>query len=235
MFGHVEETPYDLQFSVFRIPVRVHPGFWLMGLMTAGRFEQLDLVIVWIACLFVSILVHELGHALVAKSYGWPVKISLYWMGGLAISEPYRGNTRGRSMWMSFAGPLAGFGLFGLVVAGTIGLMIAANGSREIAILLQPGTALDHAIGYMEWINLYWGLINLLPVLPLDGGRICSEFLHVRTSVQGQRRTFQIGMIVGALVALMFFKVEQFYAALFFGSLAVWNYQNLEQTKRGFY
>lgn len=109
-------TRYDLRFSVLGIPVRVHPMFWLVGaLLGSGAGPQLGVIAIWIGCLFVSILVHELGHALAARSFGWPPDIVLHGFGGFARYSPGFGYTRRRAIWISFAGPLAGFGLFAIV------------------------------------------------------------------------------------------------------------------------
>ena len=91
-------TSYDLEFSCFGFPVRVHPAFFIMplllgrGLITPEVNTGVGLVLVT-AIFFVSILVHELGHALAFRYYGLPSRIVLYWMGGLAI--PDSGNVWG--------------------------------------------------------------------------------------------------------------------------------------------
>lgn len=64
MFG-VPETPYDLRFQLLGMPVRVHPLFWLVAAMLGWRNENIPLVLIWVGCVFVSILVHEYGHGLV--------------------------------------------------------------------------------------------------------------------------------------------------------------------------
>ena len=135
MFVEPAPTQYDLKFSVFRIPVSVHPGFWLMGLLMAAGYNRMDFLVVSIACVFVSILVHELGHALVMRSYGWAVRISLNAMGGLAIPAGYYSVSPGRQIWISFAGPLAGFAFFGLVIAAEIGLLAVAQSSPDYRLL----------------------------------------------------------------------------------------------------
>jgi stage IV sporulation protein FB len=58
MFGTVAPTPYDLRFSLFGIPVRVHPFFWLVSLVMGWSPHAPQLMVVWVACVFVSILVH---------------------------------------------------------------------------------------------------------------------------------------------------------------------------------
>ena len=78
MFGTVAPTPFDLKFSIFGIPVRVHPLFWLVSVIMQWNVHDPRTTLIWVVCVFVSILIHELGHALTAKSYGWPPHIVLY-------------------------------------------------------------------------------------------------------------------------------------------------------------
>ena len=87
MLGPVQPTEYDLQFSVFGIPVRVIPTFWLLAALLGWSLIQLGLiyVLVWILVVFVSILAHELGHALTAARLGYPPRIFLYHFGGVAM------------------------------------------------------------------------------------------------------------------------------------------------------
>ena len=234
MLSSIGETPYDLRFSMLGIPVRVHPMFWLMSAIMGAASNDLRLIITWMMCMFVSILVHELGHALAAKSYGWPVEITLYHFGGLASYSPGRGYSRGRAIWISFAGPLAGFCLYGLVIAVEMAMFRFGLNSPFLArIALTDPPIFFFAIHQMKFINLYWGAVNLLPVLPLDGGRICSELLNARSSHNGQLRSLQIGIVVAGLAAAFFLTHKQLYAGLLFGSLAYENYRQYEQIRRG--
>ena len=163
MLGQVGETEFDLRFYCFGVPVRVHPMFWLVSLFMGWRGGgEARGIITWVTCVFVSILVHEMGHALVIRRYGFASEIVLHGMGGYATS---RGFTTWRSVWVSFAGPLAGFLLGGLVVLIEYGL-------RYYRIEWLRNIDVFRFIFYLKYINFYWGLVNLLPVLPLDGGRI---------------------------------------------------------------
>lgn len=230
-------TQYDLRFSVLGIPVRVHPMFWLIGLLLGSATPQLSLVAIWIGCLFVSILVHELGHALAARSFGWSPDIVLHGFGGFARYSPGYGYTRGRAIWITFAGPLAGFGLFAIVYAIHRGIDFAFEGQQSWAMTLVSGSAwpsIRFAITQLEWINLFWGLFNLLPVFPLDGGQICAELLNARTVHSGRVRAHQIGMMTAGLVAMFFLSSNRLFGGLMFGSLAYQNYQIYTQLQRGF-
>jgi hypothetical protein len=101
-------TPYDLNFSLLGIPVRVHPMFWLVALLLGfrGNPKPQELVL-WVAVVFVSILVHELGHALAARAHGWEPWITLHGFGGLASYRPTRQTPRSRIL-ITLAGPAPG-------------------------------------------------------------------------------------------------------------------------------
>src|SRR5690606_23512067 len=120
MFGEPPRSRFDLEFRVGSIPVRIHPLFWLagilLGLSSRGTGQE---VVLWIAAMFVSILVHELGHALVARAYGWPPHIVMHGLGCLAIYTPTHQNRVPRAL-IAFSGPGAGFVLGGAMLAAIV-------------------------------------------------------------------------------------------------------------------
>src|SRR4051794_32591762 len=89
MLGMPAPTAYDLNFRVLGIPVRVHPLFWLVTVVLS-QSQDIRIVLLWTACVFASILVHELGHGLMARNFGGRPSIVLHSMGGLCFSEAER-------------------------------------------------------------------------------------------------------------------------------------------------
>ena len=224
-FGHIPETPWDLRFVIFNIPVRVSPWFWVAGAIL-GWSRDLRFVLIWLGCLFVSILVHELGHALTAWWYGWPPQIVLYHFGGLAMYSPGRGHTPWVSILISFMGPGAGFILYGAVL-----LLEVSMGLENL--LTRP--FLFYAILQMKHINLYWGLVNLLPVLPLDGGRICDEVCGLMRLRNPHQTATKIAIVTSGGVAWWFLSHGDTYAGLLFAFLCVNNIQTLQNSQRGYW
>lgn len=231
MFGSIEPTPYDLRFSLFRIPVRVSVWFWVMGLILGYPAVHLggEFLLAWVLVLFVSILVHELGHALLALSFGYPPRILLYQFGGLAMFEPYRGYTRARSILISLAGPGAGFVLFGLT------LLFRDYGlPRVVENMSEQGQRLvAFVILQMIWINLWWGLVNLLPVLPLDGGQICREICSSISPHRGVIYTARVSAVVAGGVALLLFSMGLTFGAVLFALLCAQNISSLQGGRGG--
>ncbi|MDB4614054.1 hypothetical protein OAH18_00040 [bacterium] len=215
---------------MFGIPCRVHPAFWVMGAVmgyspgwaAALGINVMAVVFLWWIVIFVSILIHELGHALMAEYFGWPSNILLYHFGGLAFYQPIRGRTAAKNIAVAFAGPGAGFILYGL----TLGFeqMAFDNdwfvGNRIYAYMITQ----------MKYLNLWWGLVNLLPVLPLDGGRICQEILGLTKLRNSDVVSVKIGIVVaGAVAAYVLTTSDQRYVGFLFLFLAVNNYQSLQQ------
>lgn len=191
-------TQFDLKWQMLGMPVRVHPLFWLITLVfgwngSAGRW---DLILTWVACVFVSILVHELGHALVARASGAEgVRIVLYGMGGLAIHQG-GDQRRWQRVVELLMGPGAGFLLLGLVCLPLWFLVFPSL--NPIPELLWV------AFWDLLQINLFWGVVNLLPVYPLDGGQIAWELLDAPRRRERRVLTHKLGIGVGVGVAVLF-------------------------------
>ena len=222
MFGSLQPTRYDLTFSLLGIPVRVLPTFWLTGVLFGFHYlnsaeNGMLLLLAWIAVVFVSILVHELGHALTARAFGYPPRILLYHFGGLAMYEPHINYTAAKSILISLAGPAAGFLLFG------------------ICYLLRPALPDDQvareALWMLVWVNLFWGLVNLAPVLPLDGGHVCREVCISMSPSRGMNWALIVSIATGAAICGGFFMIQYPYGGILFGLLAVQNYMELQQRR----
>ena len=220
MFG-IDPTPFDVRLIAFRIPIRVHPSFWIVGVLTGWNEDRLDLVFLWVMCLFISILVHELGHALMAEAFGWTSNILLYWGGGLAFSDRSHSRTPWRQIAVALAGPCAGFGLYGLTIAAV----------HLFPSLLRTHESVGFVIGQLIWINLYWGLVNLLPVLPLDGGHVCQHFLDWCRLRDPVRIATQISIPVAIAAAVFFFKTDHRFAGMLFACLCLQNIANLQSSR----
>ena len=228
MFGQIAPTPYDMRFSLFGISVRVHPLFWLLSAVIGWRarntFNPVTLAIIWISCVFVSILIHELGHALVAKAFGWHPHIVLYHMGGYAAYQPGWNNTAGKSILIALAGPFAGFAFFAVVFEVAVGVEVGQ---------VDLGRFWPIIFGDLMRINIGWGVLNLLPIFPMDGGRVCNEVCKKLSPHNGDRYTFQIGMILAGGVALLALSRNMTFAGLLFAMIAYQNYQLLQSNRYG--
>lgn len=261
MFFEPPRTAYDVHFVMLGFPVRVAPGFWITSLVLGlngardpeGQIRAAALVI-WIVAAFVSLLVHELGHALCIRHYGLRSRIILYHLGGLATLDQRDDYLSphgpadlppGPRMLVALAGPGAGFLLAALVVA----ILWLAPLDPPFAFFRSPliGLGWDlrglgeygrlgELISSLLYINIFWGLVNLLPVYPLDGGQVARELLTLRNPRQGLERSLQVSIGTGAVVAaaalLHFGRQGLWFSGLFlalmFGLLAYSSYRALQ-------
>ncbi len=244
LFQTPPPTRFDLNFSIFRIPVRVHPLFWLIAILFGSASSGLVGILIWVIAVFISILIHELGHALAMRRYGQTSHIILHMAGGLTVPESMAwGNsyanvamTANQQIFISLAGPFAGFAFAAVIVAASklAGALIQINfilGFIPFPIVFLPTAAdvVNSMVMSLLWINIFWGIINLMPVYPLDGGNV-SRYVLIQVDPQGGARTsLWISVIVGALVAVAgFFLLGSVYMAILFGLLAFQSYQALQ-------
>jgi len=222
MFGTVNQTEFDLRFHIGRIPVRVHPLFWLFSAMLGWAGPDLQRTLIWVFCVFLSVLVHELGHAWTAQAYGLRPQIVLHAFGGYAAYLPTgRQSTRQRILIL-IAGPAAGFVLCALALA-----MVWLCSSQGAT--LTP--ALRRVLGNLVYINLWWGVLNLLPIFPLDGGQITREALCWWNPWRGLTWSLQLSLVGGGLLAFYFFRMQQPFTAMLFASMAFDSLQALQSSR----
>lgn len=242
-----QPTPADLEFSLARVPVRVSAWFWvaaaLLGwnvcqaLARGDQRELLRLLVAWIAVVFVSLLVHELGHAVAYRRFGQSAHVVLYHFGGLAIPDAWsRRHLRPlQRLLVSAAGPAAQ-----LVLAAAIIIGLKAAGYRVPCPLeaiqeplgLSSGRPLpSQLVAALVWfllqVNIFWPLVNLLPVPPLDGGQIAREALALLGVDDAPRIAGLLGAVTGGLVAFWAYSRGEPFLGIMFAMLAVSCWQNL--------
>ncbi|MEN6558218.1 MAG: site-2 protease family protein [Thermoguttaceae bacterium] len=230
LFGEPERTRYDLNLSVFSIPVRVHPMFWLITLLLGYDLGDVASVLTWILAVFASILVHELGHAMTMRAFGFEPWIVFYGLGGQTSYQPgYHVHSRGQSTWgqvlISAAGPIAGFLLAGL-------LLLGLHAADHHHVDLNAGVL--RLLSFMFFIGVVWGILNLLPIYPLDGGHIARELLTRLSARHGVDLSLWLSIITAAGLAVIgLVWGHNWFIALMFGYLAYINYTILQATRRG--
>ncbi len=167
------------EFRLFRTPIRVQPWFFILavligqGLMPAGN--PLIAMAIWIAIVFIGVLAHEFGHALAGRMYGLVPEITLHGLGGVTSWASGRRLSPLQSIVVSAAGPLVGITL-GLIVFFLFGGdLFVVRGSGLIDL---PVEARQLAFAWV-WVNFGWGVLNLFPIIPLDGGHIVGSVAHI--------------------------------------------------------
>ena len=212
-------------FRLFDIPVRLNPSFFIVGLLLSipRSFDPAELmrVGIWLAVVFVSILWHELGHALVGSAFGMSPRIELGAMGGLTSWDAGARSgalTPGRSLLVSLAGPCAGFALGGVVwIVGT---------------RVPPPPGLGHtATYYAIWVNLGWGALNLLPLLPYDGGNVAVVVLDRIARGRGSTIGRYVSVGVGAVCCALAVRAGWTWAAILAGLATLSSWHNIREAR----
>ena len=204
-----------IRFHIFGIPVTVQPFFWITMALIGGALwvdskEAMIGLMFFIAAGFVSIMVHELGHALLAVKFGARTEIVLQAFGGYAAYSGVR-MTRGQSAIITAGGPVL------QMVLGGLGIMILRS---------VPGMP-ENAQLFLTWlviISFVWAILNLLPVLPLDGGRL----VEAAMGPSRMRVTLMISMVTAVTIALLgWMFLKSILLAIFMGYFAWLSYQEL--------
>ena len=186
-------------------------------------------------CVFVSIMVHEFGHALSGRTLSAQrPKVVLYYMGGLCIPD-----REDRSPWSKIVtllmGPGAGF-LLGGAVAAVGAAMFGFIEVGPFQYYIHPAPRWNNPILvqiYREllFINLFWGLFNLLPIFPLDGGQIAGTLLTMKNRREGARWGYMVSIGVAGLLAAYLYSKQETYTALLLLMFALMNFQLLQASK----
>ena len=234
-------TRFDLRFSIAGIPVRVHPLFWLIAILFGSSSNSIVSLLTWVIAIFISILIHELGHAFAMRRYGQGSQIILHFAGGLTVPESISWGggyaniaiTANQQIFISLAGPFSGFIFAGVILAASaaLGGTIIPNyifGFIPFPLVIFPTGwgILGSLVISLLWVNIFWGLINLMPVHPLDGGNVPRYILIQTDPLNGLRTSLWVSVIAGAAVAfagLVFLKSA--YMAILFGLLAFQSFQ----------
>ena len=253
-------SAYDINFELFGYRVRIFWAFWLMALLLGWGWSQdvndvagivgMDspgapvLLVIWVLAVFISILVHELGHSLAFSYYGVDSHIVLYHFGGLAIPGSFSSWNAARQrhigpheqIVISAAGPI-----FQLLLALGVWILGFSFGIRMELIGYQlgpgefPGSAAVYAIfNALLFPSVFWALLNLAPILPLDGGQIMRNVLLL-TNVRNPNQAASIASIVtGILLGLFFLQSGQPFAGIMFFMFAASNWQSMQYGSGGF-
>ncbi len=206
--------------KIFGIQIGLHYSWFLIALLIGFSLNSqfrlanpawspeltLALAVATAILFFVSLLLHELAHSLVAQGHGIPVReITLFALGGVSQIEGESPDAK-TEFWIAIVGPLTSFAI-GLLCMG--------------AALVQPGaiTPAKAMLTWLGYINLSLGAFNLVPGYPLDGGRVLRALLWWKSgdAAKATRNAAVTGQVVGGLFITL--GIVQFFFGANFGGL----------------
>lgn len=202
-------------FRLFGVDVEIQFGFWLtallLGYLGRGSFDPAWMA-VWVGIVLVSVLVHEYGHAFAIKRHQIEPEITLHGMGGTTRWRALLPLKRLDHVIISVAGPFAGF----VLAAAAYSFLVLGE---DLVRTFHP--LARFAVHALVNVNLYWGIINLAPVLPFDGGHVLEHALGPKRA----RLTAIISLVAGAGITIWFVQQGQYWGALIFGMSALQSFQ----------
>jgi Zn-dependent protease/predicted transcriptional regulator len=207
------------------IPIRIHYTWFfiavLITLSLAGQFRRSygdwPVSSIWVTAIatavlfFVTLLLHELSHALVARRHGLPVRsITLFALGGVARIDGEASRPRTEFL-VAIVGPITS-----LVVGIALVATAAALGWRPAD---GAGTMRSAMLGWLGAINIGLAVFNMIPGYPLDGGRVLRAILWA--VYKDRHRSMRTAAIVGQCVAAVLVAIGllQFLTGAGFGAL----------------
>ena len=212
--GSIRGTSIDVDFNFM---------FLVLFFVVMNYDAQLGIqyALIWIPILFVSVLIHELAHAAMIGILGFGSShVVLTGMGGVTINQ--RRARPWQDLLISLAGPASSFALFFLSV--WIANNVEAARNDKMLVVLMP---------LLAAANFFWGIFNLIPLPPLDGGHATREFFRMFLN---ERTAFVIaiwiGMIVGALVVAWALRGGRFILALYIAWFMYMAFQQWQFFKR---
>jgi len=176
----------------------------LMVLSLGQRFRQINqswsTSEIWIAALltaalfFVSLLLHELAHSLVAQKRGLKVAaITLFALGGVSQIQDDAPDAK-TEFWVAIAGPIASL----MIGFGCLGIALGLGWQRST----EPQTPVTAILVWLGYINIALAAFNMIPALPLDGGRVLRSIVWAATKNAG--RSTRVAAGLGQVIALLF-------------------------------
>jgi stage IV sporulation protein FB len=201
-----------------RIPIRIYPTFWLFAALI-GYVNSQSLIgtLIWVGIIFVSVLFHEFGHALTAKGFGQDPRIELVAMGGLTYHDGQK-LSFWKQFFIVFNGPL-----FGFILALSALLLL------QVPSLSEGLTGSILTLTYR--VNLFWTVINLLPVMPLDGGQLLRVILEGMLGLKGFKYAMVASLVISLGISLFFFVSQGYLIGALFFLLAFQSYDTLRRTR----
>ncbi len=213
-----------LRFALGPIPVRIHWSALVLALFAWNSGFQGVEIAVFTGVAILSVLIHELGHAVAARSFSGEAMVTLYALGGVTRMVPTKPFTNGQGFIISAAGSAVEI-VAGMVVwlAARQGLLgTAAETSADgtfgamIGLAIGQGDLLALGVAVFIWVSVVWGIFNWVPIRGLDGHHMLARILDATLPPKPSVITLRvISIVVGLGVAVWAWTSGQRFVALF--------------------
>ncbi len=229
-----------IHFTLFRVPVSIHPTLWLTlaflgGVCCIASVVDLLCVLLFIIAAFLCLLLHEMGHAVVGRAIGGgQPQVYLAWMGGDCTNESAR-LTRLQGVVMTAAGPLTTLLLGAVALLGLClyvgdsslalkwGIHFMLGYMPAEAVMTYPPLAMFFFF-YLIEVCVWWTLLNLLPIFPLDGGQMMQGLMRSR------RRMHGISLVVAVVLTILCAVYGLWLLMIFMVLLAILNHRFYQES-----
>lgn len=200
------------------IPVVIHPIFWLVVGVIGFVYTQSFLgMLIWAGVILSSLLVHEFGHALMAKVFGQSAQIELVAMGGVTFHDGKK-----LKRWQDFL----------IVLMGPLSSLILAGVAYLIRLAVGPvSQTFFYILSLFVIINIFWTIVNMLPILPLDGGQLLRIVLEGLFGAKGLKFTLMLGLILACTFGVVAFIIGYFIIGAIMLLLAFESFSTWKQVK----
>lgn len=210
-----------LKFRLGAVPVAVHLSFLVLALFGWMRYGTAVYTAAWTVGVFFAILAHESGHAFTARGFGARgVRIMLFAFGGATTYPVTTKMTPGKRFLISAAGSAVG------IATGAVLMVVGANqgwfdldfGGWPPYRRINPDFLSVMVVGYVE-AALFWGILNWLPMRPLDGGQMVHSFLEMVAPSIAEPATKAVSLAIGVPVIVLALANQQIFVAMIVGFL----------------
>ncbi len=228
-----------IDFSLFGVHVKIRPTIWVslavMAYLLTGEEQGMAGMSLFVVAAFLCIFAHEMGHALVGRWLGGgrPV-VELEWLGGICSNNISKLNRLG-AILTTAAGPLTSLALvlpvLGVLLLAGCPFSLAYQQMMDMVVNTRPQTLLDMYppmmvlfIAQVLQVSVWWSVLNLLPIFPLDGGIIMNNLMH------RPRLMHIVSMFVAGGLALMAFAVGLYAMVVILLFLIFYNYKGQQES-----
>ena len=202
-----------VKFTLPGVPVTVHWSFLIVAVFGFSFYQDPLDIVAFTAAVFVAVLLHESGHAFTAKGYGaTDVTVTLFALGGYTTWLPSPKMGAGKRFVVSAAGSAVGIAVGLLTVWLFIPITIfGSTYGRDGGVVGVPRTFLETIV----LVDLLWGVLNWIPLLPLDGGHMLNHALAIFWPRHADNIALGVSTVVGVGLIAAAFYFEATFLAIF--------------------